>query len=180
MSDLKIEYRRRVLLTFGPLPVMKMAEVVKKAPKGAVLDPGIASALGASLAAGLPADVEALAEEIRRGLKEAPPHIPGLAPAVAAWLRGPDTGLSSMAMLSKLTGVETRDKKAIPRDSSDFGRCLGLLAAAPEFRDRMNEVATISPEWSAVVEHWAELETLYHSEAEDKGKKIYAILSGIR
>lgn len=180
MSDLRTETRKGVLLTFGDLPIMKMAEVVKMAPKGAVLAPGIASALGASLAAGLPADVEALTKEIRQDLEKEPPHIPGLTPAVAAWLMGPDTGLSSMAILSKITGVKTRDPKAAPRDASDFGRCLGLLEVAPEYRDHMNEVATISPEWAAIVERWAEIETLYRSDAPESSKKIYAILSGVR
>ena len=180
MSDFRMETRKGVLLTFGDLPITKMAGVVEMAPKGAVLAPGIASALGASLAAGLPEDVEALEKEIMAELKEAPPHIPGLPPKLAAWLMGPDTGLSSLAMLSKLEGIKTRDPEAWPRDAGDFGRCLGLLAVAPEYRDRMSEIATISPEWSAIVDRWSELEALYQSGDPEKWKDIYAILCSAR
>lgn len=54
---------------------------------------------------------------------------------------------------------------AYPHDPSDFGRCLGLLEAVPEWRARISELAVLSPQWHAIVEAWEEIESLYRAEA---------------
>lgn len=101
MSKARFEIRSGVVLAFGNLDTTAMMDMMAKAPKGAVIAPGIASALGATLAAGSKADVDRLAGEIERELKEAPPRIEGLSQAAAAWVCGTKTGLSSRAMLAR-------------------------------------------------------------------------------
>ena len=83
-----------------------------------------------------------------------------------AWLESDQTGLSSrfMAVVLAQRVVPGLDY-AHPHDPADFGRCLGLLAACPELRQRLPKIAETSVEWARLVEHWDELEALYHQEA---------------
>jgi hypothetical protein len=65
-------------------------------------------------------------------------------------------------MADRLSGE--RGVYAHPHDPADFGRCLGLLIAVPEFRPRLAEMSNCSSQWSAIVAAWNELETLYNEE----------------
>lgn len=86
---------------------------------------------------------------------------------LAAWLNSDRTGLSSLWMAKTLAGYRSGPpaKYAYPHDPDDFGRCLGLLDACPELRERLPEMAATGPEWAALVAHWDELEALLNQEA---------------
>jgi len=79
-----------------------------------------------------------------------------------SWLASDDTGLSSVFMASVLGGFSR--PYAHPYDPGDFGRCVRLLSAVPEFRPRIADMASASPEWKRLVESWDELERLYLEE----------------
>lgn len=102
-----------------------------------------------------------------------------------AWLDGPDTGLSSMtifSVLSKRWGrvafEALRSAGWLPADPDDFGRCLRLLEAIPEWRGRLAEVAVAYPEWGPLVRAWDEFEGLYRTELggghEGQAPRLYA------
>lgn len=86
-----------------------------------------------------------------------------LAERYGAWLHSHDTGLSSEAIFHYMT-LGVRGGSA-PHDPADLGRCLRLLAAFPEWKDRMPEMVKVSPEWAAMVPHWQEIEALFLEEA---------------
>lgn len=87
-----------------------------------------------------------------------------------AWIVGDDTGISSKAIWSRMMGVAyaSRDHgwDTYPHDPSDFGRCYRLLKLVPEWRARIEEMASASPEWTALVKHWDELTALYEEEVD--------------
>ena len=98
-----------------------------------------------------------------------------------AWLRGDDTGMSSRAICFVLGksgkapdygwGANT------PHDPSDFGRCFRLLAAFPEWRERLPDVAAWFPNWTPFVTAWPELEALWNEESQREdgnAPKLYA------
>lgn len=79
---------------------------------------------------------------------------------IDAWLRGPDVGLSALAILEKLTEHthhSWRGGTNHPHDISDFRRCLSLLDAAPELAGRMSEMAEVSDQWRRLVTCWADI-----------------------
>ena len=91
-----------------------------------------------------------------------------------AWLRGPDTGLSSKTIWRFMMGVKYGDRDSYPYDPADFGRCYRLLKAFPEWRARIGEMATVAG-WRLLVEHWDELERLYEEEfPSGRAPKLYA------
>lgn len=67
---------------------------------------------------------------------------------------------------------------AYPHDADDFGRCLGLLDAVPEYRGRLKKMADVSETWAAIVEIWDELEALYRSGTPADYEAIYTRLQG--
>lgn len=93
--------------------------------------------------------------------------------ALANWLDSGDTGISSLAIVTVMLGGK-RKRNILdnhPHDSSDLGRCIRLLDAIPEWRDRLEEMGEDDPYWAALVRHWAELETLYR---QDSAASVYA------
>lgn len=81
----------------------------------------------------------------------------------ARWAATADTGVSSLAILSMMTGVQPTSRFCYPHDGSDLGRCIGLLNAVPEYRERLAEMKVVGPEWSALVDHWPELEAMHRA-----------------
>ena len=79
---------------------------------------------------------------------------------VAAWLQSDHTGMSSLWILQAMC-IRGGVVYAYPQDAGDFGRCLGLLRAAPELREKLGDVAATGKEWSILVENWKELEGLH-------------------
>ena len=81
----------------------------------------------------------------------------------AQWVVGRDTGLSSMCLWAVMMGVKPGDISH-PRDGADLGRCARLLAAVPEWRPRLPEMATVSEYWAALVPEWERLSTILAKE----------------
>lgn len=87
---------------------------------------------------------------------------------LAAWLRSDHTGLSSLFVAKTLCGLTMRHRGdlawyAYPSDCADFGRCLGLLDAVPELRERLPEMAETGNEWAALVPFWDDLEAAFEA-----------------
>ena len=85
--------------------------------------------------------------------------------AVAEWLTGDDTGVSSQYMASvALAGgvIRSRWGDSTPSDAPDLGRCVRLIEKAPTVRNCFPILRQASPVWSAYVDHWDELTTLWH------------------
>lgn len=74
------------------------------------------------------------------------------------WRNGRDTGLSSVAIWNHMLGIAPAGSGfAYPHDPDDLKRCVRLLEAFPEWRDRMPEMAEHGPFWAALVEVWDEI-----------------------
>jgi hypothetical protein len=105
------------------------------------------------------------------------PATPGM--GLAAWIQSDATGLSSrymarvLASYCKLDDVRVPEERLelkgihFPHDPADFGRCVGLLDAVPEFR--LHDEILLDPvhgkEWNGLIGKWEELEALYREES---------------
>lgn len=86
--------------------------------------------------------------------------------AVAEWMTGENTGVSSEYMLAvALCGqvLKSRWGDSTPSDSPDLGRCVTLIEKAPSVRNCFAVLRTASPVWAAYVDHWDELADLWHN-----------------
>ncbi len=94
----------------------------------------------------------------------------------AAWLLSGDTGTSSETICAAMLGIEIdrghRSLPDVPRDMGDFGRCHRLLAAFPEWRSRLSEVAIQHAQWRRLVAAWDELTRLYETGDHDKCRAL--------
>ncbi len=73
------------------------------------------------------------------------------------WLRNGERGVSSEAIFQHMTGVPVGAWSLWPpADTSDMRRCRLLLAAVPEFRERLHEMAEL-PRWKTLVDRWDEI-----------------------
>ena len=73
------------------------------------------------------------------------------------WLASDDVGLSSRYVASVLDGCFVAEY-AHPHDADDFGRCVRLLVAVPELRERLEKMRSKSVEWSRLVDCWTDAE----------------------
>lgn len=80
------------------------------------------------------------------------------------WLASGEVGTSSKTIAMKMVGVELKDG-CHPLDPDDFNRCLLLIAAVPEIRPRLKEMADVSPQWNRLIGRWDEIEKTFISEA---------------
>lgn len=97
--------------------------------------------------------------------------------AVAQWIVGRDTGLSSMAILAFMEGAR-EGPFPHPHDPGDLGRCLRLLDIAPEYAERLFEMTLCGPEWSGLVRHWDALTEAYHRQ-EETGKLCHRMMQTV-
>lgn len=79
------------------------------------------------------------------------------------WLVNGRTGMSSTCILATIINggpVSGKSWEATfhPVDPSDFKRCVGLLNAVPEFRNRLHVMKSVSKHWARLVDHWDEIE----------------------
>jgi hypothetical protein len=85
--------------------------------------------------------------------------------AVARWLCGNDTGVSSKYMAAvALAGkpIKSQWGDSTPQDAPDLGRCVRLIEKAPGVRDTFPALREASAVWAAFVDHWDELTVLWH------------------
>jgi hypothetical protein len=96
------------------------------------------------------------------------------------WYRGGDTGVSSETIFEVMTGVPVQ-RRGIPWDPADFGRCYRLLQVFPGWRARLQEVATLHAEWQPFVDNWAKMEELYERDLPtDRSKDLYNMMITLR
>lgn len=81
--------------------------------------------------------------------------------AILHWLANGETGMSSETMAFWLGFGIRKNSPRHPHDAGDFGRCLGLLSAAPALRDTITDMAVLSQHWESLVMHWADIERQY-------------------
>lgn len=101
---------------------------------------------------------------------------------IIKWFVRGDTGVSSEAIVSQMTGNDASRSGFgdHPHDGDDFGRCYKLLEAVPEFKERINEMAKRSSEWSALVNCWDELTKLCITDSDDFYKRMREILDSVK
>lgn len=91
---------------------------------------------------------------------------------LADWLASDDTGMSSLFMASKLTGMFEAEY-AYPHDPADFGRCLRLVEAVPELESKIRDMSQHGKEWAVVAANWHEWAEVYRA---DDGKRLYRLM----
>lgn len=103
-----------------------------------------------------------------------------LSAKILNWLASYDTGMSSLSIVAWMecdltVAAMNHNEMRHPLDPADLGRCIRLLDIEPSYRQRIGEMAGVSPQWCALVAHWDELEILYREE-EPSGRapKCYA------
>lgn len=88
--------------------------------------------------------------------------------AFTRWLAAGERGLSSEAIVSKLTGVPIGWSRwpggDHPFDPADFRRCELLLRQCPAAREAFPAMAEVSPVWARFVAEWDSIAALLESE----------------
>ena len=100
---------------------------------------------------------DSILEEIKREPVMASKNI-----GLTRWLVSDDTGMSSKFMASVLSNLHI-GKLEYPHDADDFGRCIRLLDAVPEFRERLDIMREHGIEWANLLDCWTEAEYSYRS-----------------
>lgn len=157
----------------GGIPMKSVVEALKAVggkSESALIDPGIAHHLklcgrkDTVFAVGEASALALWTKEIEDSLSERYPD------PEEAWIRGCETGLSSLAIFAALTkkphlwDIATQHTSGeTPGDSSDFKRCSKLMDKVIGWRDRLPEVAEYwsargRQEWVSVVKIWPDLE----------------------
>ena len=80
------------------------------------------------------------------------------------WLRGRDTGTSSLTIFSVMNNQVVTKHYDLPHDPDDFGRCYRLLKLFPSWKNRLSEVVKRFPEWGPMVREWDTITKLYEQE----------------
>ena len=82
------------------------------------------------------------------------------------WLESGERGISSEAIVSRLTGTQVG--RACPRnhpyDPDDFRRCQLLLKAHPLAEVEFHAMRSVSPQWARLVDSWDQIHTTIESE----------------
>ena len=95
------------------------------------------------------------------------------------WLLNDENGMSSECLLATVINDGPLKSKSMyatfhPHDPSDFRRCVGLLNAAPEFRNRLHVMKSVSKHWSALVDQWDAIEQQMLEEIANPERHGYA------
>lgn len=84
------------------------------------------------------------------------------------WLASGSRGISSEAIVSRLTGVpisqRAADRYSYPHDPDDFQRCERLLRAVPLARVCLPTMRGVGPEWAGLVDEWDALADMLERE----------------
>lgn len=87
--------------------------------------------------------------------------------SMVKWLANGERGISSETIFTHITGVNALRRPwtaSHPLDPDDFTRCVRLLEACPAISMRFTEMASASPVWARLVEHWDELVSMLDEE----------------
>lgn len=148
------------------IPMDALSQIASILPKKSGIDAGIAHHYRTTrdldrtvLAIGAARELEVWRALITKAGKQLSPEL--------RWWTGVDVGLSSAAIFAVFCNIthhfaaKEYGHGETPRDAADFGRCLRLLAAFPEWRANLHKVAEAYPEtlWPKIIARWEELET---------------------
>jgi hypothetical protein len=167
MNQYRVEQTEYGVVIYGSLPVDDLVAFSKAWKKRGLIycRIDIASVLGATLVVTDEKRGELWLEEVKANAKRLADG-----DAELEWIKGPDTGMSSLTIMSVLSEKyhqpgrhEVRGE--YPLDPDDFGRCYRLLERFPEWRKRLAEVAAKYPKWKPLVDAWGELEELWRKES---------------
>jgi hypothetical protein len=88
--------------------------------------------------------------------------------SVIHWLSSGERGISSETIVAYIWGLpKSRWGFCHPHDPDDLKRCLKLLEASPETKERFHEMKALSYEWANLVLVWDALEASFLEEAGD-------------
>ena len=83
----------------------------------------------------------------------------------AEWLANGDVGLSSLAIVQRLTGitmtangVRKNGCEDTPKDPGDIRRILAMFDMVPAARAYLSLMGDVSADWETIVRHWDEIE----------------------
>lgn len=62
-----------------------------------------------------------------------------------------------------------------PYDPDDFSRCYKLLQQIPEWKQSLNRLKPLSPQWNNLVDNWATLTQMYEQNVKEKWKNYKKI-----
>jgi len=103
--------------------------------------------------------------------------------AIIRWLGARDTGISSKAIaLTALGEMPEGAAHSHPHDGGDLGRCLRLIAAAPEAKAGLDKLAADGgPYWAALAARWDELSAAHAEDIAKPGKpgRTYDLMRSI-
>lgn len=157
-----------VILGFGAQPIDFFTKATKACGKDAAIDPDVARMAGASFAIGAPDLLAKLREKLEAGaLQSTRREHTALCDSAQRWLATGRHGISSETMFTVLTGVNAVRSRDFshPHDPADFERCVNLLHEVPELRPLLPNMASVSKEWHALINHWDQIESLFLDEA---------------
>ncbi|HHC6515913.1 TPA: hypothetical protein ACN35K_003087 [Vibrio parahaemolyticus] len=103
---------------------------------------------------------------------------------VLSWFARGRKGLSSECMALTAAGISV-NRRSHPLDPSDFNRCILLIDWVPEVKDHFKAIASLSPEWNALIERWDEINKTFIEEAgfnwskAERAPKTYALMKEI-
>ena len=146
-----------VILHYGAMTPDAMSKAARLVGETAVIGTDAARMAGASFAFGTPELLEGLQDRLAPGAVAAErARHRGISEAAIRWLAAGERGLSSDAVFSRLSGVETGcgEMAGHPHDPDDLRRCRLLLEQVPEFEGRIGEMAEVSPQWARLAEAW--------------------------
>lgn len=101
------------------------------------------------------------------------------------WIVKGETGSSSKAIWAHMVGVSVDGYAHSPSDPADLNRCLLLLEAVPEWKERMHEMAAHGGEWVGLSARWDELTHNFISEVGlnwckgDRAPTTYALMKEV-
>lgn len=108
----------------------------------------------------------------------------------AEWLANGDVGLSSLAIVQRLTGITmtangTRKNgcEDTPIDPGDISRILAMFDMVPAARAYLSLMSDVSADWETIVRHWSEIEEQYRQEEHNPSgcaPKTYRMLKHLK
>ena len=156
-------------LIFGSISIQDMSKLLVSGPDGETIDIHIASLEGATIAIGLPDDLDALrsSDDLPIGLDRTADRdaarAAGLPASFCEWLYRGDRGTSSDYIAHRVTGIPANTDQAVPRDNGDFKRCLDVIdalrghVAEPDVLILMGEN---SEQWHNLAGNWLTLQDM--------------------
>lgn len=159
-----------VFLAYSSVPLTELSKITKICGKDAIFDPDLARMAGATMAFGLPGDVDALKKLLEPvALAKTETENPGLSENAINWLATGERGMSSETLFYYLTGHYAPDDDGdhYPHDPDDLRRCMLLLDACPELKPNLHLITQAGPVWSSLFAHWDSLTRTFEDECPD-------------